>query len=248
MKMKYVLSIMIALGSSSGMAFNTVFVGDSHSYGKFGEEIDKYLRSVSKNVTSIASCGSSPSTWMVEGKNFKSTNCGYWRRDIKGKEIRVQEHQVDSLPKELSALHPDLTVIALGTNILSTPTNIQSEKKSIQALLDTVKKNDSECIWIGPPDTSNKNLKLNLADGVKEIKALAEKANCAFIDSSELTKYSAGKGDGIHYGPKDASAWGKQVVAKIEKLPQVSRAREKQVQPLLDNDTTGTTSEPGAVR
>ncbi|WP_210415695.1 SGNH/GDSL hydrolase family protein [Bdellovibrio sp. ZAP7] len=246
--MKYVLPILIALGSSSAKAFNTVFVGDSHSYGQFGEEIDKYLRSVSKNVTSIAGCGSSPSTWMADGKKFKSTNCGYWRRDIKGQEIRVKEHQVDSFSKELSALHPDLTVIALGTNILSTPTNILSEKKSIQAMLDTIKKNDSECIWIGPPDTGNKTLKLNLADGVKEIKALVEKANCAFVDSSELTKYPAGKSDGIHYGPKDSAEWGKKVVAKIEKLPQVSRAREKVVQPLLEEDTTGTTSEPGAVR
>ncbi len=240
---------MMALTGSSAFAFNTVFVGDSHSYGKFGEEIDRYLRSVSKNVTSIASCGSSPSTWMAEkGSKFKSTNCGYWKKDTKSQETRVQEHQVDSFAQELGNLHPDLTVIALGTNILGSPTNITSEKRHIQAMLETVKKNNSECIWIGPPDEGNKNLKANLSAGVKAIKALVEKNDCAFIDSSTLTKYPVGKGDGIHYGPQDSADWGKKVVAKMEKLPQVSRAREQSLRSTMEGGDSGSSPNSGGVR
>jgi hypothetical protein len=231
---KYVINIIILFIGSQGLAFNTVFVGDSHTYGKFGGEVDAYLRSVSKNVTTIASCGSSPSTWAGEDTTNKATTCGYWRKDIKSKELRVDTHPADSFAKEVKALHPDLTVIALGTNMLGSPSNIQNEKQYIQVMLETVKKNNSECIWIGPPAAGVNPYKLNLAQGVKEIKELTEKSGCAFIDSTALTKYPAGKSDGVHLSPQDSKQWGSKVVAKIEKLPQVMRAREKQLQPVLD--------------
>ncbi|UYL07535.1 SGNH/GDSL hydrolase family protein [Bdellovibrio sp. SKB1291214] len=230
---KYLITTILFFISSSGFAINTVFVGDSHAYGQFGNEIDSYLRKVSKNVTTIASCGSSPSTWMAEDTS-KATNCGYWRKDVKNKELRVKDHMGDSFAKEVKALHPDLTVIALGTNMLGSPSTVQNEKQYIKAMLDTVKKNNSECIWIGPPAASKDPYKLNLAQGVKEIKELAEKSDCAFIDSTTLTQNPSGQSDGIHFSDQDSKKWGAKVVAKMRKLPQVSRAREKSVQPVMD--------------
>lgn len=207
---------------------NALFIGDSNSYGKFGGEVDTYLRMVSQNVTSMASCGSSPSTWMAQDSKFKSTNCGYWRKDLKGQETRVKEHKIDSFPSEMGKLHPDLTVIALGTNVLASTGNIESELKSIRSMLDVVKKSHSECIWVGPPALGKNPFKANLAQGVVKIKDAVEKAGCAYIDSSKLTTYAQGKGDGIHYGPKDSAKWGRDVVGQMQKLPQVIRAREKQ--------------------
>ncbi|WP_413560513.1 SGNH/GDSL hydrolase family protein [Bdellovibrio sp. HCB209] len=237
--MKNVIALLILISGSTSLAFNTVFVGDSHSYGKFGEEVDKYLRSVSTNVTSVASCGSSPSTWMAEGGKYKTTNCGYWRKDIKGQEKRVKSQAIDSFPNDVKLLHPDLTVIALGTNILASPTNIKSELKSIQAMVDTVKKSNSECIWIGPPSLGKDPFKKNLSQGIAEIKSVVEKGGCAYVDSAKLTQYPSGNADGIHYGPKDSSAWGQSVVKEIKELPQVARARTKDEAPMTEKMNKG---------
>lgn len=231
---KYLATAVIFFASSSGMAINTLFVGDSHSYGQFGGEIDTYLRSVSKNVVSVASCGSSPSTWMVKEERLSATNCGYWRKDIKGKEIRVKEHKAASFLKESKDLNPDLTVIALGTNILGSAAGIKSELKFVEKMVSTVKANNSQCIWIGPPNLGKDPWKSNVVLGMEQIKAVTEKAGCAFVDSSKLTKYPSSGGDGIHYGPKDSKQWGVKVVEEIKKLPQITRARDKQEQPVVE--------------
>ena len=53
------------------------------------------------------------------------------------------------------------------------------------------------------------------SQGASAIKSLADKYDCQFIDSLKYTKYE-GKGDGIHYGGKDATAWGQSVVQEMK--------------------------------
>jgi hypothetical protein len=196
---------------------NILYIGDSHSYGNFGKGVDAYLRTLGQKVTSIASCGSSPSNWISNSDRYKKTVCGFWRKDSAGKEIRVQNHAMSALPEELAQSKPDLTVIALGTNILASPENIQREKTAIEKMLSQVDNSGSRCIWIGPPDAGREAFKKNLERGVQEIRSLVEKHGCAFVDSSKLTSYPQNKADGIHYGPKDATEWAKKVNVEIEK-------------------------------
>lgn len=193
-----------------------LFIGDSHSYGKFGEKIDTYLRSVAGQVDTVASCGSSPSTWLAKGDNYKSTNCGYWSKDSPGHDIRTKSHKIESFSEKMASVKPDLTVVALGTNILASPGNIAQEKKSIEAMLAEIKAAHSKCVWVGPPDVAKNPFKQNLAEGVKEMRELVEKNGCMYIDSTKMTSYPSSNKDGIHYGPQDAAAWGEKVTKAID--------------------------------
>lgn len=217
--MKTYLSVLCAVFISSVTWANSfekvLFVGDSHSYGNFGTEVDKYLRSISDKVTTYASCGSSPSTWLKKDGKYKTTNCGHLIKDSNGRELRAKSHATEYFPGEVQKIHPDLTVIAMGTNILASPGNIKSEIASMKKMLDEVNNANSKCIWIGPPSITKRPFADNLASGIKEMKAVAEKNNCVFIDSKPLTAYPA-KGDGIHYSGQAASKWGQDVAKQIE--------------------------------
>lgn len=195
-----------------------LLLGDSHAYGKYGEVLDAHFRTSAKQVTSYSSCGSSPSTWTTTTANFKSTNCGFWKKSAADRETRVKSHKLPSFNSELRNLRPQLTVITLGTNILASPGNISSEKKHIESMMKAIRAQGSECVWVGPPDLAKAPFSKNLQSGVETIKALAEKNQCHFIDSTKLTQYPSGKSDGIHYGPNDSAKWGQAVVEKIKGL------------------------------
>ncbi|GIL18481.1 MAG: hypothetical protein BroJett040_22320 [Oligoflexia bacterium] len=193
-----------------------LFIGDSHSYGRYGEVLDKYFRSKANQVTSISVCGSSPSTWITTENNLKATNCGYWKKTAPDKEIRAKSHQLSSFSSEMKSLNPNVVVISLGTNFMGSSKGFLAEKKHIESMLKLAQQTNTNCIWIGPPDLGKSQYKTNLAAGVEEIKKLVESYKCSFIDSSQLTKYPSGKSDGIHYAPSESAEWGKAVQKEIE--------------------------------
>ncbi|AHZ84919.1 hypothetical protein Bb109J_c2226 [Bdellovibrio bacteriovorus] len=215
------LTLTVLLSFSSAFAegpSRVLLLGDSHAYGRYGSVLDAHFRKGDTQVTSLSSCGSSPSTWTTSSENFKSTNCGFWKKNAKGQETRVTSHRLPSFGEELAATKPDLTVITLGTNFLASPGNIKSEKAHVEKMMKQINAAGSACIWVGPPDLKKDPFKKNLELGVKELKSWADANNCQFIDSTKLTKYPGGKSDGIHYGPKDSAAWGEAVVKEISKL------------------------------
>lgn len=192
-----------------------LFLGDSHSYGVYGTVIDGYFRKTASKVVSIASCGSSPSTWTSVKANFKTTNCGYWRKERSEGEVRVKSQKLESFSTHLDQVKPDLVVLSLGTNILASRSNVESELKSIDLMMEQVKKTGADCIWIGPPDLAKSPFKDNLKYGIEKIKSQVEKYSCRYIDSSKITSYPSGKSDGIHYGPADSRKWGESVTQQI---------------------------------
>lgn len=211
---------------------SALFIADSHGAGAFGIEVDKYLRTIASQATSVASCGSSPSNWVSGSTTIQKTNCGYWRKKPDGNEIRVPKHELGSLENELDQAKPNLTVVALGTNMLSSPQNIEKEKASIEKMIAQIKKSKSQCIWIGPPDLVKKPFIDNLKNGIKEIRAVVEKNKCVFIDSTEVTTYAKNNKDGIHYGKREAADWGIDASEKINQqlagLPVLKKAKSKE--------------------
>lgn len=222
----------------NGRFEKVLFIGDSHSYGAFGKSMDSYLRTISSDVTSISSCGSSPSNWMRTQAEYQKTVCGYWRKDGAGKEIRVKDHNINPFPEELKNIKPDLTVIALGTNILASPANIQREKAAAEKMLIQVAQSGSQCVWVGPPDADKQPFKKNLSAGVAELRTLAEKYHCLFIDSSQMTHYKEGTSDGIHYGNSEARAWGESVTAELKLRLKVAKD-QKRATPEATKPSTG---------
>lgn len=197
---------------------SVLFIGDSHSYGQFGIVIDETLRAYTDKVTSIASCGSSPSTWVSEKSGFQATNCGYWKKKNSTQEVRTKTHELNSLDKELDLIAPRLTVIALGTNILASPQDIDRELKSVALIMQKLKEHKSACIWIGPPNLNKDPFKHNLDLGVKKISELLQQSDCHFIDSRALTAALTNDSGGIHYGPQASREWGEKTAQQLHLL------------------------------
>ena len=85
--------------------------------------------------------------------------------------------------------------------------------------MKAIKDENSECIWIGPPDANSKSVtraKLNETN-VLLIK-LAAKNKCHYIDSLILTKFPSSSKEGIHYPPNLSAEWGEKVSIQLLKI------------------------------
>lgn len=193
-----------------------LYVGDSHSYGKLGTVVDKNLSTISDHVIMESSCGSTPSTWL--GKTgYEKTVCGFWKKEGK-EEIRSKEHKTPKLADELAKYRPEVTVVQLGTNIAAgaKPKNFSA---SIEAVMTAIKKENSVCIWIGPPDANSKIVtKAKLKETNQLLIDMAKNNNCHYIDSLRITKFPSENKEGIHYPPSLSAQWGEEISAQILKL------------------------------
>ncbi len=218
----YVLTLLSFQFSAQAAAekdFSSVLlIGDSHAYGRYGTVLDSYFRERSEKVSSFASCGSSPSTWTKGSSKFAETNCGFWSKKSADKETRVKSHRLPSFQEELKSTQPEVVVISMGTNILSSPQNIDRELKITEDMLKSIQAQKSQCVWVGPPDLLKNPFKANLELGIKKLKELTAKYNCSFVDSRKVTKYPSGKNDGIHYGQQDSARWGQYVVEELKTI------------------------------
>lgn len=244
-KKHFVLMATLGFLSFSALADsskNILIIGDSHSYGPYGTVMDDYYRKQGHRVSSYASCGSSPSTWVRSSSNFQQTNCGYWSKSPSGKETRVKSHKLPSFQEAISQSKPDLTIVSLGTNALSSPQSIKNEVRHAEQMMESIQKANSQCVWIGPPDLDKKPFSTNLNQGVHAFKAAATKHGCKYIDSTRHTKYPKGKSDGIHYSAKDSKAWGEAIAKDLAKI-QISNKSSQ-----VKTDATPPSSSASGVR
>ncbi len=194
-----------------------LYIGDSHSVGTFGNELDLLLRQKfgDARVESYGSCGSSPSWWM----SGKATSCGYKERHPQNQSKQAQKHSTPKLPKLLLDLRPDHLVIAMGGNLLSS--GAEAAVQEIKNFLTQIRAlGVSSCTWIGPPQGWKRPS--NTPELLRAFEAEIAPF-CTFINSYEFDylRIPKGKGDGIHYdsfsgGPALAKRWAIDVALKIK--------------------------------
>jgi hypothetical protein len=201
-----------------------LYIGDSISYGKFGQTIDESLRGVSAHVLSEASCGSTPATWMTTpgqaGHSYAKTVCGFWRKG--DTEERSKEHLTPKIEEELSTEHPRVTVIQLGTNIAAS-SNPAAQRATVRHMMQEIRASGSQCVWIGPPDANSTVVtreKLGVTNEMIRSEALS--AGCTFIDTLSFTRFPPGPGDGIHPSPHLAEQWADDVINRA--MPEIETA------------------------
>ncbi len=186
-----------------------LFIGDSHSYGRFGTVLEKSLSSISDHVIMESSCGSSPSTWL--GKTgYEKTVCGFWKKDGT-QESRSKEHSTPKLSDELANYRPEVTIVELGTNIAA-GSNPLKAAASIEEVMNIIGSASTRCIWIGPPDAHSSIVtkeKLQITNQM--LSELASKNNCFYIDSLALTTFPINEKEGIHYPPSLSAVWGEKM-------------------------------------
>ena len=188
-----------------------LFIGDSHSVGIFGHALTNLLRdnaSLESKLTTIASCGSSPS-WWLEGKR---TACGFWRKDFNGSEQNNIRGLTPNLIELMNTVQPKTVIIALGSNLV--PLSKSARLASTEAMMSEVSNRTDQCIWIGPPDARKFNA-TEINDVYVLLNHLSHKYDCKLIDSRKYTHYPKSGGDGLHYGGKEGTLIAKEWASNV---------------------------------
>jgi hypothetical protein len=199
-----------------------LMIGDSHAVGDFGQDLHKEITHLHKTrIASYASWGSSPNWWM----DGTPTTYKFRAWDLAGNRQIIDGTHPTPLLKDLAdEIHPDVIIVALGSNLLGS--SQEWIDQSIEILMDEARADASRCIWIGPPSMRQNGLGKILTqedyDAVDDaLKRYASKDGCDLINSHVMTYYPPFGGDGIHYdfipviGPILAQWWSDEVFLRL---------------------------------
>lgn len=211
---------LLAFVQTSLAAEHVILIGDSHSVQTFGKTLDELLRGrVGKNnVSTFASCGSSPSWWF----DGRETPCGYFERTPEHGVRHAKKHLTPRLGQLLTSKEPATVIVALGANLVRAPHDYSARTSRTMALLIQNAKSQGKpvrCIWVGPPHGRNKP-EPGFSEFYKVLKA-AVTPPCEFVDSRPYARYPAQGGDGIHYdqlGPEGVAIAKKWATAVFDEI------------------------------
>lgn len=187
-------------------------IGDSHSVGAFGHELDAKLRGTGAQVATYASAGATASTF-VQGK---STKYGYWEKHADGSERTVgygKSAQTPRLDDLINKERPSVIVVNLGANFRGS-----NPKSQVDELGQVAKKHGIPIVWVGPPKTGKDGS--NSAELAKfdQQMAAAVAPYGTYVSSNRHTPHYSG-GDGLHYtgtqGTQLAKSWADGVFGDI---------------------------------
>jgi hypothetical protein len=206
-----------------------LIIGDSLSFGPFGEEFEELMRShLGKGeVALVASCGSSPENWLSKTPVFV-TKCGYrvstpteaHKEDFQDNGRKPRPIRTPKIRAILSQYLPETVFIQQGTNWLDQlPDEAGSggdvARKLVSDFISEVRERApaARIIWILPPESSRYSSKAK--DSVERwILRSAEEKGFEATRSREMTgPYERGKtgSDGIHYSKEAAGSWARLV-------------------------------------
>ncbi|MEI6072627.1 MAG: SGNH/GDSL hydrolase family protein [Verrucomicrobiae bacterium] len=206
-----------------------LLIGDSLSFGSFGEALEGFLRQRYKasEICVFASCGSSPEHWLETGPTFL-TPCGYrestpdgaWKEDFANGH-RPRPVRTPKIPEILARISPRTVVVQLGTNWMDRLPAAPNQdgaacKQIIRQFIKELRAQQpppARIVWILPPDSSK--YPAAVKDEVDRwISECAKELGFQTINSRRITgRYLQGKtgNDGVHYNDAEGAKWAKSV-------------------------------------
>ena len=173
-------------------------IGDSHTVGTFGQDLDAKLRGTGAQVSTYASAGANPSDF-VNGTGHKY---GYWEKHADGSEKKVG-YGTNAAPPNLETLiareKPQVILVNLGANFRG-----GNPKAEVDKIGQIAKKHGIPLVWVGPPKTAQDNNNPGSLQAFDQKMAEAVAPYGKYIASSGFTAKYAG-GDGIHYGGSEGT-------------------------------------------
>jgi hypothetical protein len=205
---------------------DVLVIGDSESLGYFGAQLYRSLSTEpdprtgkALTVWSLWTCGSDVTTWENGGVSY----CGI--RTCNGAGDCARDHgpldrpgriRYSSLREYLSRVTPRITIVSLGSNML---TNREGSFRAFYStyldyaarLAGDIARAGSQCVWIGPPQValSTKPVK-DYEQFVADVGRTVAAKGCIFIDSNPLSDRAMllkGDPEGIHYQGAGERAW-----------------------------------------
>ena len=221
------LSQKAASMKSMAGAPHIILIGDSHTTGPFGRELDSRLRAAYPGwkIETYAPCGAAPG-WYLPGNPASgyTSACGTWFHRYSTKApYRLEDVTAASPAPLIGALlesHPDTVIVALGTNMANWRGGGIVEMKHARALADAIVDAGSRCLWIGPPDELGHMPPDKAKAQVASLNAALRQSlgeSCHYIESH--TTYSPDWNYDpmrIHYPPGPARAWAAQAAAAVQ--------------------------------
>jgi hypothetical protein len=216
---------------------DVMYIADSESLGYFGDNIYKAMSAERDphsgrllSVWTYWACGADVPSWLRGATSY----CGI--RSCNGAGDCARDHGPDDRPahvtygpirRYLAVVKPRLTIVSLGTNILTThdfrnPDFYEFYLATAGRLVSEITSTGSHCIWIGPPQAALATQPVDKYEKfVADLGRVAEQHNCRFIDSNPLSdrKYVLKRDrEGTHYQSAGEIAWAEKVWVRLEPL------------------------------
>ncbi len=197
-----------AAPTSIGPGTRVLMIGDSHTVGAFGAELDAKLRSTGAQVATYGASGSSATQWANGG----TTRSGWVARGANGQVEQPPWNQPHAIPKleELIAREkPGLIIVNLGANFRNGDPTSQ-----VRSLGEVAKKHGIKLIWVGPPKTREDSGDDSAIKAFDQKMAAAMAPYGTYIPSDPFTPTYSGS-DGLHYGSEAGKKWAQGVFGQI---------------------------------
>jgi len=197
-------------------------IGDSHTVGIYGQEMDKHLRATGAKVETYGSAGSSPLWW----KTGQTTRSGFFSKNAEGQTVQPANwkdpHPTPKFKDLVGRFQPNVIMISLGANLIHS--SGAAIEKQVHEMAQMAQASGAKIIWVGPPDGRESKKPTEKQTQLYEHLQRAASQYGDFIDSRPLTEYPATGGDGVHYwgteGSRIARNWAKEVFEQIQALPE----------------------------
>ena len=218
-------SVLIACALSVGSlcAEKILYLGDSLSMGSFGRTMDSQMRAAGHEVFTYVTGGATPYYWLSI-YDVQKTTIGQWEKTPE-RETRKKTATVPKLEDLLQKHWPDIVVVQTGVNLYAQLRSKQRTKKEnirevtmlVRNMGETIKSAGAQCFWITPPDSHSARYPRELQDEMFQIMKLAASRYGPVFNSQDVTTYTDPypRNDGIHYGSKEANAWGNLVAEEV---------------------------------
>ena len=183
-------------------------IGDSHTAGAFGDELDRLLRAKGATVHTVGSSGATADHFI----SGKGTTVGYAVHKANGQTEKTASHATPKLEDLIQEDKPDTIIVNLGANFRGAgPSGIKKQVDEIGAI---AKKHGIKITWVGPPTTrQDEGNRSSLQKFDEEMKAAVAPYG-SYVSSAPFTpKYSGG--DGIHYSGEAAKQWAAGVAGAV---------------------------------
>lgn len=199
-------------GGKIGNGSKVLVIGDSHTAGTYGDELDRLLRSKGAQVHTIGSSGASADNYITGA----GTKVGYADHKVNGQTEKTAAHATPKLEELIVQDKPDTIVVNLGANFRGAgPAGIKSQ---VSKLGDIAKKHNIKIVWVGPPRTRDDMSNPSSLQKFDQDMQAAVQPYGEYISSAPFTPEYAGS-DGVHYsgaqGADLAKKWAAGVAGKL---------------------------------